>query len=125
MKMLAIITLVLLDAAGDDKSRYVCPVHPDGGEWKLVKAVYVPNVSVAIDATNYRTISLENGSDTLGSIVTNATALTAGTPVEFTLTGGLALEFTANADTVLVDSAADASGAVADGQVILSFERIS
>lgn len=125
MKMLALVSLALLDAAGDDKSRYACPVHPDGGEWKLVKAVYVPNVSVAIDATDFRTISLENGATTLGSIVTSATALTAGTPVEFTLTGGLALEFTANTDTVLVDSAQDGAGAVADGVVILSFERIS
>ena len=96
---------------------YTCPAHPDAGEAKLVKAVWVPDITLATPARNYWTIAPKNGATTLGSVTTNSTggtAWAAGTPEDITLSGGSALEFTRNTDALHID--VDEAGAATDAR---------
>ncbi len=129
MKQLMYLSVGVNDAGGTSEDRYATPTHPDGGEWQLVKATWTPRTTLAVHASNYATLALKNGATTLGSLTTNSsggTAFTANTPQAFTLTGGTALEFTANTDPVEVDDThAGTPGAAVQGEVALVFERIS
>ena len=128
-KMLLTLTVLLADAANASEDRYICPVHPDGGEWKLVSAVWIPDTAVSTDASNYRTISLKRSSTTFGSLTTNSSggaAFVEGTPQAFTLTAsGTDQEFTANTDALEIDSTYTGTGAAAAGRVVVCFERMS
>ncbi|MEO1715763.1 MAG: hypothetical protein AAFR76_01515 [Planctomycetota bacterium] len=129
MKQLIPVTLTINDAQGVDEDRYITPCHPDGGEWKLVKAVLVPNTTTAVNGTNYRTVTLKNGSAILGSLTTNSSggaAFTAATPSAFALSGGADLEFAANEDPLHIESThTGGTGAAVTGVVQLSFERLA
>lgn len=53
----------------------------------------VANVTFAADGSNYITLSIKNGSNTLASRATDSTGLTAGVSEALTLSGGEALDF--------------------------------
>jgi len=120
-----LIFLALADALTADKTRYQCPVDEEGGEYQLVNATWVSDTTVNTSGTDYRTINVKNGATTLGTITTNGSTWTAGTPVDISLSGGKSKEFTANTDVVTIESTHTGStGAVADGRLVLEFEKI-
>ena len=53
----------------------------------------VANVTFAADGSNYVTLSIKNGSDTLASRATDTDGLTAGASEALDLSGGEALDF--------------------------------
>lgn len=115
-------------AAGVDDDIYLLPPGTTG-EWKVIGADWVPATAVATDGSDYRTLSLKNGSTVLGSLTTNSTggaAWTAGTPAPFTLSGGTSLEFTARTDVLTFNATkTGGTGKVADGTLVLFWDRIS
>lgn len=121
------LTLALLDAAATDEDRYTA--IPDDGTWYLENAVWVPDTAVATDATDYRTITISDGSNTLGTLTTNSSggaAWVEGTPAEFTLSGGKNREFTGKTEAVKVASAhAGSTGKVAHGRVVMKFSKLA
>lgn len=82
-------------AAGTGEDWYVPIAEP--GTWKLEKCYFVPWTNETANDTNYTTLSVLNGSTSLGAEATTTADtgnLTAGTPIEIVLTGtGKDLEF--------------------------------
>lgn len=118
------ITLLLADAASGAKT-YDFALPP--GKWRVKLAYFVPdnNGAVATDASNYRTITVKNGSTTLATATTNSTggaAFVANTATTMTVSGGASREFTGGTDTLKVDSAYAGTGAVAKGIVCVMIE---
>lgn len=111
-------------AAASADDRYFAVPLPRG-EWLLDSAMYVPAAALALDGTDYTTLSVLNGATTLGSIDNSATAFVQGTPVLITLSGGTALEFTAQTDAIELQKAETGSGSALNGSVTLSFTRLS
>lgn len=109
--------------AGTAEQRYCVPPG-DTGEWFLRGATFVPATAVSANATNYTTISLKNGSTTLGTISTATTAFVLGTPRPFTLGGGVAREFTGMTDVLTIDKAESGTGGILDGCIVLLWERV-
>lgn len=107
--------------AGTAEDRYIPMPWP--GEWKLVSAWLCPATTDALDATNYTTITLKQGSTSLGSLSNETVAFTAGTAREFTLTGGSALEF-GEGDDLNVNKAESGTGGILDGCIALCFEKL-
>lgn len=76
--------------AGTDATDTKYVGNPSGKRVKLARVVLVPNVSVAVHASNYITIAIKKGATTVATHTTNSsggTALTAGTPVAMTISG--------------------------------------
>ena len=97
--MIAQLLAVALDvniAAGAVDDRFLC-CPAEAGEWKPKTLLFVPATSVALNGTNYMTVTVygADGTTAIASFNTNTggTALTAGTPVSLSLTAGLNLEF--------------------------------
>lgn len=105
----------------------VYAAQPAPGEHKLVGLYFVPdsNGAVAIDGTNYLTVTVYQGSTALGTFTTftGGTALVAGTAVPITLSGGTALEF-GQGDILKIDSVKTGSGAVLKGEFTAAFELL-
>lgn len=116
----------LADAASANKTYDVA--LPSGSEWRLESATYIPDSdgAVAVAGTDYRTISVKQGSTSLASINTNTggTAFVANSANALTVSGGTSREFTGGTDTVKIDSAATGSGKVAKGVVVLTFKQM-
>jgi len=110
-------------AAATAEDRYVA--LPEGsGEWELVYAAYVPATTDALDASNYTTITLKNGSNALGTLSNETVAFTAGTLREFDVTGnGQNAEFTGGTDDLNINKAETGTGGVLDGAISLKFVR--
>jgi len=60
---------------------------------KLVDIILTPNVTTAVDGTNYMILTVLNGSTTLAVRNNQSTALTAGTAERLTLTSSVDLDF--------------------------------
>lgn len=111
-------------AAGTAEDRYLLPPGLEG-EWYLESADYLPATADAADASNYTTISLKNGSTSLGTVSNASTAFVAGTVRPFTLSGGKSREFTARADALNVNKAETGTGGILDGSLNLIWRRVS
>lgn len=111
-------------AAGTAEDRYVTPPAL-AGEWYLEAATLLPATTDALDASNYTTIALKNGSTVLGSLSNETVAFTAGTVRAFTLSGGKSREFTALADVLNVNKAETGSGGILDGSINLIWRRVA
>ena len=129
MKQLMPITTRIDDASGVDETYYSTPAHPNAGEWEAVTAVFTPYENVGLDAANYRTLTLKNGATALDSWTSNSsggTALAAGTPYVFDLSGnGINAEFTANAAAMTVESVKNGTGAALKGDLTVVYQRVS
>jgi hypothetical protein len=121
------LTLALSDALTVDKDRYTA--IPDDGTYYLEEAHLVPDTSVGTSAGDYRTLTISDGSNTLGTLTTNSSggaAWVAGTPAAFTLSGGKNREFTGKTESLKVASAHTGStGAVVDGRIVLKFSKLA
>tara|TARA_Y100000310_G_scaffold196306_1_gene196353 strand:- start:174 stop:566 length:393 start_codon:yes stop_codon:yes gene_type:complete len=114
------------EAAATDDTFYVTPPYADGKEWYLRYATFTPHTTTAADATDYVTLKLANGSDSLGTLATSSVAYTAGTPRAFSLSGGKALEFTAGTDAVTISNTnTGTAGAAVHGHLGLCWEKLS
>ena len=129
--MIAQLLAVALDvniAAGAVDDRFLC-CPAEAGEWKPKTLLFVPATSVALNGTNYMTVTVygADGTTAIASFNTNTggTALTAGTPVSLSLTAGLNLEFTAGTDSMKIGKAETGSGAALDGAWQVLWERVS
>jgi hypothetical protein len=114
-------------AAGTGKTHYLAPPATEG-EWRLKAAGFTPTTTAAADGSNYTTLSLKQGSTSLGSLASSATAFTAGTTRMFTLSGGLSREFTGSdtaPDLLSAVKADTGTGAVLDGVLHLWWERVA
>ncbi len=118
-------TLPFAVAAGTAFTQYAA--QPAPGEWELVSAYFTPSSAgaVAVHATNYVTITLKQGSTSLGALTTNSTggaALVAGTPSAFSLSGGSALQF-GQADPLVIDVAHGGTGGAANGTLACAWKK--
>lgn len=94
------------------------------GEWYIESAYYVPGTTKAIDATNYATMTLKQGSTSLGSLSNAVVAFTAGTAREIDLVGGVARQL-GKGDVLNLNKADTATGAAMDGTLTFSLRRIA
>lgn len=115
-------SLDIVTAAGTDETRYVG--IPDAGEYRLESAIFTPSTTVAAHATNYLTVTLKNGSDTIGTLATSSTASTVGTIREVTLTAGV-LDFTGKTDDLEIGAVNSGTGAAHDGEWAFAFRKLS
>lgn len=74
------------------------------------KAYFTPTAATAANATNYATVALKVGSDTLGSMTTETVAMAAGTSREFTGAAGYSYPV-AQGETISLAKTYAASGA--------------
>lgn len=99
-----------------------------GKKVKVAGVVLVPNVSVSLHASNYITISIKKGATTIATHTTNSSggsALTAGTPVEMTLTGtGTDLEV-ADLGAFTVDVAKAGTGPTYSVSAVMELRELS
>lgn len=109
-------------AAGTDDDRHYA--HGQAGEWKLTDASWTPSTAVTANDTNFTTYTLKQGANTLASFDTTISggSLVAGTPVTFSLSGGVNLEFGAT-DALNLNFADGGSGQIKDGSLSLTFEK--
>lgn len=81
-------------------------INNSGNKATIQRLYLIPSVSVSTHASNYITVTVKKGANTLATHTTNSsggTALTAGTPVELAITGtGLNLEI-ADGGAITVD----------------------
>lgn len=94
-----------------------------GSKWKVLGASVVPQVTLAADGTNYRTVDVQVGGTSVVTPLTSAaTAFTAGTPRNFTVSGvGSAIEVTQSAVCSAVLGYAG-SGGTFEGDIEVWFE---
>lgn len=113
-------------AANTNKTLYAATPGLSGEKYVLENLIFVPDSdgAVSIDGTNYITVTVKNGSTSLGSFTTTTggTALVAGTAVVFSLSGA-ALQFSAG-DIVTLDSVKTGTGAVLKGTFTGTFRQI-
>lgn len=107
--------------AGTASSVYSVVASP--GKYRMISAYFTPDVTAAIDATNTATLTVKNGSTTLGTLTNGTVAFTAGTAREFTLAGGTSLEFT-EGDEIAFDKAVAASGTAITGEFSYVLEKV-
>ena len=93
------------------------------GKWRLIAAYFTPDVTAAIDATNTATLTVKNGSTTLGTLTNGTVAFTAGVARKFTLAGDTSLEFT-EGDEIAFDKAVAASGTAITGEFSYVLEKV-
>lgn len=110
-------------SAGDTQTFYGVWAHRNKG--RITKAFIGPDTTSAKDGTDYLTISVKNGSTTLFSHATSATALTAGTAQEMTEASSLgkSAEFS-QGDEITFDVAKAASGKAFGFTITLEVEII-
>ena len=122
--MIAMLALLVIVATNTNYTAYI--TQPNPGEWELASLYFTPDSggAVAIDGTNYITVTAKQGSTSLGSFTTytGGTALVAGTAVAFTLTGGAGLVFS-QGDILTLDSVKTGTGAVLKGTFTASWRK--
>ena len=74
---------------GTDETRHM-PIYR---KLKLVDIILTPNVTTAVDGTNYMILTVLNGSTTLAVRNNQSTALTAGTAERLSLVSSVDLDF--------------------------------
>lgn len=121
-------TIVLNVAANTAELVYDGPADPDLSEYALVEVIMIPNSTVAVDASNYRTTQVRVGSTVIASQTTNSSggsARTVATPQRLTISAaGLASRFTAGTDLININSAVTGTGAVEDVTIKLHWEKV-
>lgn len=127
MKQFHVVTIDAVVSAGAGEEREaVLPV----GTWRLVRADFMPATATATHATNYATATIKKGAGgtALGSFNTSSgtgAALVKGTVTPITLTGtGTDLEFTGGTTCLEYAVAQSASGAIVDGMLVCTFDRV-
>lgn len=120
------LSFIAAQAANANKTFYGSVPGPASAKMWLKSLVFIPDSdgALAIDGTNYITVTAKNGSDSLGSFNTNTggTALVAGTAVAFSLSGPI--EFTALTGILTIDGVKTGSGGVLKGIFVATFEQI-
>lgn len=104
-----------LELAGGAVATEYLPVYR---KMTLKQVRLVANVTFAANGSDYITLSIKKGSDTLASRATNSSALTAGASEALTLSGGEALDFD-DLDEVSIDLAKTGTPSTATDLVIL------
>lgn len=94
-----------------------------GSKWRVLGASVTPQVTLAADGTNYRTVDVQVGGTSVVTALTSAaTAFTAGTPRYFTVSGvGSAIEVSSAAMCSAV-LGSGGSGGTFEGDVEVWFE---
>lgn len=118
-------------AAGSGDTLYEAPPQ-DGGSWYLESASILPHNTSATDGSNYATVTLRNGSTSLGSTTTNSSggaALTAAQKTALTLSGGVSREFDsaptgANTEAANLLVAHTGTGVALDFDLLTTWTRI-
>lgn len=117
-------SVFLADAANAAKDYYATPLGT--GEYQPDAVVYTPSSAgaVAIDGTNYRTITLTSGGVTIATITTftGGTAFVAGTPISATI-AGLA-SCTGNTDAVKIATTYAGTGGAANGTLQIRWVKV-
>jgi len=72
---------------------YYASLGGASGEWLLDSAELMPDGAFTADTTNYFTIAIKQGSNTIGTIDLSTQTLAAGTSVAFSLTKDVNAEF--------------------------------
>lgn len=108
--------------AGTADSVYAC--HGQPGEWEIDAAYFAPDDSRTLDASHYATLSIKQGSDTIGSFTTAAVGLTEGTPRAFDVTsGGTPRRFGAG-DGIVCGKAVTGNGVAITGRWCIAFRKV-
>lgn len=118
---LTVLALTSMATAGTADITYAC--HGQPGEWELETAYFVPDDDRVADGTNYATLGVAQGAESIGSFTTAATGLTEGTPRAFTLAKGLARIFGAS-DAVKLSKAVAGTGLAITGKWCLAFKKV-
>jgi hypothetical protein len=120
------LALIAAQAANANKTFYLSAPGDSSAKVWLKSLVFIPDSdgALAIDGTNYITVTAKNGSSSLGSFTTftGGTALVAGTAVAFSLSGPI--EFTALTGILTIDSVKTGTGGVLKGIFVATFEQI-
>ena len=102
-------------------------MHGMDGEFRLTKAEFLSDETVAADASNNAKVELQQSGTALGSFDTDSgggnDSLTEGDEVDITLTGGTSLEFGAN-DAMSIVKTENGTGAAAKGMWIFRWEHL-
>ena len=93
-----------------------------GGEWIVESAAVLPNATLAASGTNYYTITIKQGSSTIGTMDSQSTAYTAGTARAFSLTKDVNAEFGGTDAFAL--AATLAGSETFDGTVSIVFKKV-
>ena len=110
----------------DENDYYTC--HGQSGEWRLVAAYYMPEISTAAAGSNYFSLTIGQGvagsSTDCTSALTNATTLhTLGVARSFTMTETPSRVFGAS-DTIIVELEETGASANIAGVVVMSFTQV-
>lgn len=97
-------------AAGTNETWAVFKVPTDVPTVHLVSATLANGSNVTVNATDYNVFDLKNGSTVMGSINCGATALTADTPADFTMSTTVANRKMAGGDTLTLVKTATGNG---------------
>lgn len=120
---LIVAALTGMATAGTADTAYAC--HGQDGEWELEDAYFVPDADAAANGTNYATISVAQGSDTIASFTTASTGLTEGTARALTMsTSTVAARRFGPTDVVKCDKAVAAAGVAIAGRWVLAFRKV-
>lgn len=125
MVILPLTVVLNLGATVDDDIYLVVPV---AGEWEIVGISIVPNSTVAVDATDYRTTTISVGSDAIASQTTNSSggsARTVAVAQNLALTTAALYKVTGLTEAIKIASAkTGGSGKVEDSTYVICVRQV-
>lgn len=121
--VLTVAALTSMATAGTADTAYTC--HGQDGEWELEDAYFVPDDNRTADGSNYATISVAQGSDTIASFDTSATGLTEGEARALTMSAStVAARRFGQTDVVKCAKAVTGIGVAITGRFVLAFRKV-
>ena len=97
---------------------------PGPGKWRLIRATWMPDTTLALHATNHAILTLSNAGTAVASTMTSAAvAFTAGTARDFTLTDVAGRVFSASGELRIAKTVGGSGGTV-HGMLTCTFEKV-
>lgn len=123
-----VIPIILGAVLAATASTVVYAPQVEDGTWEVKQAYFVPNATSTAHATDYATLTLATGSDTLGAINTSTgtgATWTAGTPVAISISSSAGTTKERAKGTALkLTCAQSGSGVAVNGHVYVVLERV-
>lgn len=97
---------------------------PGPGKWRLIRATWMPDTTLAAHATNYAILTLSNAGTSIATTLTSAsTAFTAGTARDFVLSDSASRVFSASGELRIAKTVGGSGGTV-HGMLTATFEKV-